>query len=169
LFQKNDGAGLHPRDPKVFLRSSSDERHPSISPDGQWLAYVSNESGKFQVYVQTFPNRGGKWQISNDGGMYPGWSRSSRELFFRTMDNQIMVAAYTANRDSFQPGKPRMWSANVLANAGSWGNYDLSRDGQRVVALLPSGGVEGLRTQNHIVFLLNFFDELRRRVRPKAL
>ena len=73
--------GCDARDPEVFLRSSSDERHPSVSPDGEWLAYVLNESGKFEVYVQTFPDRGGKWQISNDGGMYPVWSRSSPELF----------------------------------------------------------------------------------------
>jgi serine/threonine-protein kinase len=166
---ESDGAGLHTRDPEVFLQSSSYEKHPSISPDGQWLAYVSNESGRFQVYVQTFPEKGGKWQISNDGGMYPEWSRSSRELFFRTMDNQIMVAAYTVNEHSFVPEKPRLWSANALANAGSWANYDLSADGKRIVALMPSGGPEGQRTQNHIIVLLNFFDELRRRVQPKGL
>jgi serine/threonine-protein kinase len=101
--------------------------------------------------------------------MYPVWSRSSRELFFRTMDNQIMVASYSVDRNTLIPEKPRIWSANVLANTGSWGNYDLSRDGQRVAALMPSGGLEGQRTQNHIVFLLNFFDELRRRVPPKGL
>jgi Tol biopolymer transport system component len=166
---ESDGAGLHARDPEVFLRSSFDERHPSISPDGQLLAYVSNESGRFQVYVETFPGRGGKWQISNEGGMYPMWSRSSRELFFRSMDNQLMAAAYTVKGHSFVPGKPRMWSANMLANSGSWGNYDLAADGKRVAVLMPSGGPEGQRTQNHIVVLLNFFDELRRRVRLRGL
>lgn len=161
---KSDGAGLHARNPEVLLRSSADERHPSISPDGRWLAYVSNESGRFQVYVQTFRDRREKWQISNNGGMYPVWSRSSRELFFRTMDNQIMVAAYTVNGHAFVAGKPRIWSANVPGDAGPWGNYDLAPDGRRVAALLPSGGPEGQRTQSHVVFLLNFFDELRRRV-----
>jgi hypothetical protein len=101
--------------------------------------------------------------------MYPEWCRSSRELFFRTMDNQIMVAAYTVKGHSFLPEKPRMWSANALANAGSWGNYDLSADGKRLAALMPSGGPEVQRTQNHIIVLLNFFDELRRRVPPKGL
>jgi serine/threonine-protein kinase len=165
----NNGSRLQAHHPEVFLRSSFDERHPAISPDGRWLAYVSNESGRFQVYVQAFPAKSGKWQISNHGGMYPVWSRSSRELFFRTMDNQIMVASYSVDRNTLIPEKPRIWSANVLANTGSWGNYDLSRDGQRVAALMPSGGLEGQRTQNHIVFLLNFFDELRRRVPPKGL
>ena len=117
----SDGAGLRARDPEVFLRSSFDERHPSISPDGRWLAYVSNESGRFQVYVQAFPDRGGKWQISNDGGMYPMWSRSSRELFFRTMDNQIMVAAYTVNQHSLVPGKPRIWFSEHARQYGVLG------------------------------------------------
>jgi serine/threonine-protein kinase len=168
VFLESDDAGLHARDPEAVLRSPFDERHPSISPDGQWLAYVSNESGRFQVYVQSLPHAGEKWQISKDGGMYPVWSRSSRELFFRTMDNQIMVAAYTVNGHSFVAGKPRMWSAVVPANAGAWGNYDLAPDGRRVAALLPSGGLEGQRMESHVVFLLNFFDELRRRAPPSG-
>jgi serine/threonine-protein kinase len=165
VSMESDGAGLHARNPEPFLRSSFNERHPSISPDGQWLAYVSNESGRFQVYVQTFPNSGEKWQISNDGGMYPMWSRNSRELFFRAMDNQIMVASYTVQGHSFVPRKPRMWSAHMLANAGSWANYDLAPDGKRAVVLMPAGRT----AQDHIVFLLNFFDELRRRVPPRGL
>jgi serine/threonine-protein kinase len=160
---ESDGAALRSGKPEVFLQTPFDERHPSFSPDGHWLAYVSNESGSFQVYVRAFPNKGGKWQISNSGGMYPVWSRSGHELFFRTMDNQIMVAAYTVKGASFVPAKPRAWSEKALANAGSWDNYDVAPDGKQILALVPAEGSEE-RAQSHVIFLLNFFDELQRRV-----
>jgi serine/threonine-protein kinase len=72
---ENDGTGLRAGKPEVFLQTPADERFPSFSPDGKWLAYVSSESGSFQVYVRAFPDTGGKWQISSDGGVYPMWSR----------------------------------------------------------------------------------------------
>ena len=56
--------------------------YPAVSPDGRWIAYKSDESGRFEVYVRPFPGPGGKWQISNAGGKLPIWSRNSRELFF---------------------------------------------------------------------------------------
>ena len=81
---ESDGAGLRAGKPEPFLQTPFDERHPSFSPDGRWMAYDSNESGAYQVYVRAFPDKGGKWQISNSGGIYPVWSRNGRELFFRT-------------------------------------------------------------------------------------
>ena len=78
------------------------------------MAYTSNESGTFQVYVRAFPDKGGKWQISNSGGTYPMWSRNGRELFFETLDNHIMVAAYTVKGDSFVADKPRVWSEKQI-------------------------------------------------------
>jgi hypothetical protein len=117
-----------------------------------------------QVYVRAFPDKGSKWQISNGGGMYPIFSQSGRELFFRNLDNQIMVAAYTVKEDSFLPDKPRMWSEKRLAHVSTLGNYDLAPDGKRIVALMPDESAEGQKAQNHVIFLQNFFDELRRRV-----
>ena len=104
---ESDGAGLRAGKPEVFLQTPADERYPSFSPDGRWLAYASNESGTFQVYVRAFPDKGGKWQISNSGGTYPMWSRNGHELFFETLDNHIMVAAYAVKGDSFVADKPR--------------------------------------------------------------
>src|ERR1019366_5803970 len=90
---ESDGAGLHAGKPEVFLQTPADERYPSFSPDSRWMAYRSDESGTFQVYVRAFPDKGGKWQISNSGGAYPMWSRNGHELFFETLDNHIMAAA----------------------------------------------------------------------------
>jgi len=140
------------------------EVDPSFSPDGRWLAYASNESGAFQVYVRAFPDRGGKWQISNSGGVYPVWSRNGREIFFETLDNRIMVSAYTMKGDSFAADKPRMWSEQrVVGVPGAVRNFDLAPDGKRIAALMPAEAPEDQKAQNHLIFLQNFFDEVRRR------
>ena len=162
---ESDGAGLRAGKPEIFLQTQFNEREPSFSPDGRWLAYASDDSGAYQVYVRAFPDKGGKWQISNNGGAYPVWSRNGRELFFRTDDNRIMVADYTVKGDSFVAGKPRLWSEKKLADFGGVGiqNYDLAPDGKRIAALMPVESAEAQPAQNHVVFLMNFFDELRRR------
>jgi serine/threonine-protein kinase len=160
---ESDGTDLRAGKPEVFLQTALEMRSARFSSDGRWLAYSSNESGTEQVYVRAFPDKGRKWQISNSGGMYPIFSQSGRELFFRNPDNQIMVAAYTVKGDSFLPDKPRMWSEKRLANVGDIGNYDLAPDGKRIVGLMPDETAGEQKAQNHVIFLLNFFDELKRR------
>ncbi len=163
---ESGGAGLRAGKPEIFLQTPADERQPAFSPDGHWLAYASNESGTYQVYVRAFPDKGGKWQISNAGGVYPEWSSNGHELFFRTDDNRIMVATYAAKADSFVPDKPRIWSDKQLANFGPVGTatYDLAPDGKRIAALMPVETAEGQKAQSHVIFLMNFFDEVRRKV-----
>jgi dipeptidyl aminopeptidase/acylaminoacyl peptidase len=162
---ESDGAGLSAGKPEVFLQTPADERNPYFSPDGRWMAYNSDESGTFQVYVRAFPDKGGKWQISNSGGSYPMWSRNGHELFFETLDNHIMVVAYTVKGDSFAADKPRVWSEKQLAGAvNSVKNVYLAPDGKRIVAFMPVETAEGQKAQNHVIFLENFFDEVRRKV-----
>jgi serine/threonine-protein kinase len=161
---EGDSAGLRGGQPEVFLQTQADERHLSFSPDGRWLAYSSNESGAFQVYVRALPDKGGKWQISDSGGTYPMWSHNGDELFFETLDNHIMVAPYTVKGDHFAAGKPRLWSEKQLGGTANVAkNVDLAPDGKRVVALIPAETTEGQKAQNHMIFLENFFDEVRRR------
>ena len=158
----------HPRHgkPELFLRTPFDEQEPAFSPDGPWIAYTSNESGGNEVYVRPFqggaPSGSGKWQISTGGGRYPIWSRNGRELFYETPDNRIMVTAYTASADSFAAEKTRPWSnTQIREPAGIW-NLDLAPDGKRfAVFLRPASEQKG---SVHVTVLLNFFDELRRRV-----
>jgi serine/threonine-protein kinase len=161
---ENDAAALRAGKPEIFLQTLFDERQPSFSPDGRWLAYSSNESGPSQVYVRAFPDKGGKWQVSNGDGNQPVWSRNGRELLFRTDDNQIMVAPYAVKGDSFLAGKPQAWSPQRLANVQLNGTYDLAPDGKRIAALMPAATPEAGQAQNHVIFLDNFFDELQRRV-----
>jgi Tol biopolymer transport system component/predicted Ser/Thr protein kinase len=163
---ESDGAGLRAGKPQIFLQTSADERNGTFSSDGRWLAYASNESGNYEVYVRAFPDKGSKWQISNAGGVYPVWSRNGQELFFRADDNRIMVAPYVAKTDSFVSGKPRVWSDKRLADFGTIGisNYDVAPDGKRIAALMPVEGAEAQQSQNHVIFLENFSDELQRKV-----
>jgi serine/threonine protein kinase len=169
LSLESDSAGLRAGKPEVFLQTQFSERHPSFSPDGRWLAYDSDESGAFQIYVRAFPDKGGKWQVSSTGGVFPEWSRDGRELFFRSLENQIMVAAYSVKGDSFVVDKPRLWSEKRLANVGTSPTYDVAPDGKRIAALMTAEGQEEQKALNHVIFLQNFFDELRRRapVQPK--
>ncbi len=165
---ESDGTGLRAGKPEPFLQTPFDQRHPSFSPDGRWMAYDSNESGAYQLYVRAYPDKGGKWQISNSGGVYPVWSRSGHELFFRTEDSQIMVANYAVKGDSFVADKPRVWSEKKIANIGLLSNYDLAPDGKRIAALMPVDMPEDQRAQSHVIFLENFFDEVRRRTATQA-
>ena len=166
---ESDSAGLRAGKPEVFLQTPADERTPSFSPDGRWMAYSSDESGSYQVYVRAFPDKGGKWQISNGGGTIPLWSRNGHELFFETLDNHIMVAAYTVKGDSFVADKPRAWSEKQLGGTATVArNVDLAPDGKRIVALMPVETAEAQKAQNHVIFLENFFDEVRRRTATQA-
>ena len=92
------------------------------------------------------------------------WSRNGRELFFETLDNHIMVTAYAVKGDSFVADKPRMWSDKQLGDAANRKNFDLAPDGKRIVALMPVETAEAQKAQSHVIFLENFFDEVRRKV-----
>lgn len=97
------------------------------------------------------------------GGSLPVWSHDGKFLLFETADNRIMEAGYTANGVSFSPGKPRPWSDKQLAMPTTNANYDLAPDGTRIEALVVTPAAEETKRSIHVTFVLNFFDELRRR------
>jgi Tol biopolymer transport system component/predicted Ser/Thr protein kinase len=160
-----------PGKPELFLGTPFNENEPAFSPDGRWIAYTSNELGRIEVYVRPggTASGSGKWQISTDGGSHPIWSRGAlgagRELFYQAPDTRIMVASYTAKADSFAPEKPRLWSNTQIlepSGGGPW-DLDLAPDGKRF-AVFPRPNASGEQKGSvHVTFLLNFFDELRRR------
>jgi serine/threonine-protein kinase len=135
----------------------------AFSPDGTFLAYASSESGREEIFVRPFPGPGGKWKISTEGGKFPAWSRTTRELFWLGGDNRIMVVSYTAEGDSFSAGRPRVWSPTQVRRDGVRQSFDISADGKRAV-VFPRRAVEQVEGSLHATFLLNFFDEVRRRV-----
>jgi Tol biopolymer transport system component/predicted Ser/Thr protein kinase len=151
---------------ELFLGTPFNEVYPTFSPDGRWLAYASNESATYEVYVRPFPGPGGRWQISTGGGFFPRWSRDGRELLFETPAQQVMAVSYTVGHatggDTFAAGKPRMWAESRLRNTGVYYNYDLAPDGKRLAAFVADDA-NGEKPPTHLTFLLNFFDELRRK------
>jgi hypothetical protein len=114
--------------------------------------------------VRPFPGPG-RWQISTGGGggYFPLGSRDGRELLFATVDGRVMTVSYAAKGDSFTAGKPRTWTETGLRNLGAFSPYDLTPDGKRLAAILADNDAGGEKGPTHLTFLLNFFDELRRR------
>ena len=106
------------RKPSVFLQTPFQETSPQISPDGRWVAYTSDESGRLEVYVRPFPGPGGKWQVSTDGGSEVAWSPKGNELFYRTgaRKEKMMVVDYQT-QPTFSAGKPRLlFEGNYVGN-----------------------------------------------------
>jgi Tol biopolymer transport system component len=146
-----------------FLKTSFTELEPMFSPDGRWIAYRSNESGTIELYVRPFRGAG-KWQVSSGGVMHPLWSRTGHQLFYETLDGHIMVSDYTVQNDSFVPGRPRPWSATqILAPSGGF-NMDVAPDGKRFIVFPKPEANADDKAAGHVTFLINFFDELRRRM-----
>jgi Tol biopolymer transport system component len=132
-----------------------------FSHDGRWLAYVSDESGRWEIYVQPYSGPGGKWQISTEGGTEPTWNPNGRELFYRSGDMMMVVDITT--QPSFVAGKPRMlFEQRYVPTPGTNSNYDISPDGQRFLMLKASEATEAAPTQINVV--LHWFEELKQKV-----
>ena len=147
---------------ELFLQTPSALPFPALSPDGRWIAYADGTSGSYEVYVRAFPDRGNRWLISSGGGSMPQWSRSGRQLFYRTEDSRIMVATYSSEGDTFRADKPSVWSRTKLANTGLTPNFDLSPDGMRAVVLMSAEGPAPADADSHAILVVNAVDELRR-------
>ena len=147
------------RGPKPFVRTPFNETAPQFSPDGRWLAYASDESGRFEIYVQPFPSPGRKWQISTDGGTEPVWA-STGELFYRNVDK--MMAVETTTQPAFSPGRPRMlFEGRYVTTLLTMPNYDVSPDGRRFL-MVKEG--DPSTSSAEISVVLNWFEELKRLV-----
>ena len=154
---------LSDRTPQPFLRTPSNESAPRFSSDGRWLAYVSDESGRYEVYVQPYPGPGGKRQISTGGGTEPLWNRNGRELFYRS-GNKMMAVEITTE-PNFVLGSARMLfeGGQYMPPTGPYSypfpNYDVSPDGQRFLMITKE-------SKPQINVVLNWFEELKHRVPP---
>jgi serine/threonine-protein kinase len=150
-----------------LLQTPFDERNGVVSPNGRWLAYESDKSGRFEIYVRPFPNvNGGEWPLTNTGGTRPRWSSKGQELFYIALDGRLMAARVEAGAGAWRAGPP----AKVLETryypgegTGFYGRtYDVAPDGRFL--MLKEEAVGGYTAPQHLEVELNWFEELKRLV-----
>ena len=142
------------RKPRPFLNTPANETNARFSPDGRWIAYESDESGRPEVFVTPYPGPGGRFQVSTGGGSAPVWSRDGREIFYE--DSSKMMAAAVETGPKFRAGLPK-----PLFELGNLEDYDVAPDGQRFVMIRTRGEDAAPRS---LAVALNWFDDLKRRV-----
>jgi eukaryotic-like serine/threonine-protein kinase len=153
------------REPQPVLNNPQyAERSGQVSPDARWIAYQSDESSTFQVYVRPFPNvDGGRWQVSAEGGSVPIWHPSGRELFYIDPANRIMSVPIAAAA-TFSFGKPVLALDFSDRPASVYRNYDIAPDGSRFILAKESQRGRGA---SQFIVVLNWLEELKQRV-PRA-
>jgi eukaryotic-like serine/threonine-protein kinase len=146
-----------------FLVTRADERDPEFSPEGRWLAYTSNESGRDEVYVRPYGERSEGIQVSVDGGTCPAWNADGRDLFYQ-QGNRIISVALDAGR-LFRAGRPRILFEGVSQGDTMTGerNWDVAPDGQRVMTVKS----EEPPPPGQLYVLFNWMEELKRRALRK--
>jgi len=155
-------------EPEFIIDSPANECCARFSPDGKWIAYVSNELGRINVYVRPFPGPDVKWLISEEaeGGGQPIWAPDGKELFYRTGD-KMMIVSIQAKDQTMDAGKPRvLFEGQYVSHARPVGyqSYDISPDGKRFL-MMKEGELP--REFNRINVVLNWFEELKRLVPPE--
>ena len=147
----------------LLLETEFRERNAALSPDGRWLAYQSNESGQFEVYVRPFPDvNSGRWQVSSGGAQWPLWSPDGRELFYQGSGSMMAVPIET--EPTFTPG-----TMELLFDLGPYlggGNrrIDIFPEGNRFLMLKTGGGSNATAAATSIIVVQNWFEELKRLV-----
>ena len=154
-----------PGTPTPLLVSPRSEWNPEVSPDGRWLAYESDESGRFEIYVRPFPAvDAGRWQVSNTGGTRPAWARNGRELFYVSADAQMMAVPVSRDAgNAFTYGRPvALFSTSALYTGLSGRTYDVAADGRFLLVKQPPGA--GATENQAIVVVADWLDEVRQRL-----
>ncbi len=141
------------------------EHSPEISPNERFLAYISNESGRYEVYVRPFPSGDGKWQVSVNGGRYPRWSPVKNELYYVERGTSTLMATPVSTEQGFTLGQPQVLFEELsLAAGGPGAIYDVSADGKRFVTITPVA--DGHETETPSVRIVeNWYEEFRDRER----
>ena len=145
--------------------ATSSELQPAVSADGKWIAYTSDLSGRFEIYVSPFPGPGGRVQVSTQSGRLPKWSPNGRELFYVELSPRRLMSAEVITQPSFQSGNTR--PLFTIRDKGDV-YYDVSPDGKRFLVLMPpQGAAAAASAQTTFMVVTNWFDELARRVSLK--
>ena len=154
-------------DRSPYLVSSFFEGNHDLSPDGQWMAYNSDESGQSEIYIQRYPNLGDKVTISTGGGTEPLWSPDGSELFYRNFDGDRMMVVAVMTEPTLRVSRPEVLFEGPYRQGIRGGlNYDVSSDGQRFLMLSvgQDGDAEAAPTNTTLALVENWFQELQRLV-----
>jgi eukaryotic-like serine/threonine-protein kinase len=152
-----------------LVQSSFAERNGIISPDGRWLAYEANESGRFEIYVRPLPDvNSGHWQISTSGGMRPVWARNGQELVYVSPTGALMrVGVERASSWAATTPTTSVKEGYFTTPAGNPGRtYDISSDGQRFL-MIKEGGADQAAAPSQLIVVQHFDEELKRLVPTK--
>jgi eukaryotic-like serine/threonine-protein kinase len=145
---------------RALVATPAEELAPAISPDGRWLAYSSNETGRREIYVRPFPEADrARYQVSTAGGMTPVWNPTGHELFYVDAAENLVSVPLVAGT-SFQTGPPHVLFPLADYFTGAYQpEYEVSRDGQRFLMIRQEAG-----TGLGVVVVLHFLDDLKRRM-----
>ena len=146
-----------------LVQTTFEDRDADVSPDGRWVAYGSNESGQFEVYVRPFPEvDGGRWQVSTGGGTRPLWARSGRELFYLVESGRMMAVPIRPG-PTFAAGKPQVVFEGPYVGGGGR-SYDVSANGQRFLMIKDASATSDTSTPPQLIIVQNWLEELKRLV-----
>jgi len=151
---------LNNSEAKPLFDTEHDYAYPNFSPDGQWLAYTSSESGRDEVWAISFPDRERRIPISNDGGLAPRWSPDGREIYYRA-GHRLMVVEVTRGPELIL-GKPHPLFEVGFDSGGPLRGYDITPDGERFIFKTPPETDPDTPPVRQLQVVLNWFDELER-------
>jgi len=145
--------------PFPFLQTEANERNAKFSPNGRWIAYTSDESGINQIYVQSFPDSGGKRQVSTNGGYHLAWRRDGKEFFYIASDKKIMAVDVKTDGPTFEVGTPKaLFDVRVPSFNSAQAQFAVAQDGQRFLVANTAGEI----TSAPINVVLNWTADLKR-------
>jgi dipeptidyl aminopeptidase/acylaminoacyl peptidase len=152
--------------PRPFLATHFVETNARFSPDGRWVAYVSDESGNREIYVRPFPGLGGKWQVSNAQGRAPHWAADGRRVLFLDPEGGVQEASVSPDGPALRIGRPELVAKLPGIFADSW---DLTDDARRLLfaqdPVAVSGGTPNQAAAPNLVrFTFHWFEDLRRQL-----
>jgi serine/threonine-protein kinase len=164
---------MNDRKTRALIQTAANEMTPEFSPDGRWLAYVSNESGRHEVYVQPYPGPGERHLISTSGGEQPAWSGDGRELFYvqgggfdSGAGATTLMSVSVATTPTFNAGTPRAVFESVALRT-AWGrSYDVAADGRRFL-ITPTREATSNLAPAQMIFVQHWFEELKQRMNGK--